>query len=104
VFTLRFRGGANLYSFEQRLYEITNREKNGKEKELTMLAEKELEKDEDAPMTIATHPSRNEIVCGINSSTEKLEKGQNENCRVFKVENNESDFFLLVLIWTKTEL
>jgi len=27
----------------------------------------------------------NAIICGVNSTIEKIEKGQNENCRVFSV-------------------
>lgn len=27
------------------------------------------------------------IICGVNSTMEKIEKGQNENCRVFSVED-----------------
>jgi prolactin regulatory element-binding protein len=67
-----------------------------------MLCEHELEKGEDAPMSIAAHPEvchttlltandvlnypqSRSVVCGINSSKESLEKGENENCRVFSI-------------------
>ncbi|CDO74285.1 hypothetical protein BN946_scf184663.g6 [Trametes cinnabarina] len=39
-------------------------------------------------MSIAAHPQREEIVCGINSAQAALEGGQNENCRVFEVKDN----------------
>ncbi|KAI0771972.1 WD40 repeat-like protein [Trametes elegans] len=43
---------------------------------------------EDAPMSIAAHPQREEIVCGINSSQDALKFGQNQNCRVYNVKEN----------------
>jgi prolactin regulatory element-binding protein len=66
--------------------------------------ELELEKDEDAPMSMAAnsevrHPERfcnsinprcvqsKQLVCGINSTLDKLENGQNENCRVYGVQD-----------------
>ena len=36
-------------------------------------------------MSMAAHPSRTEIACGINSSEDALRSGQNQNCRVFDV-------------------
>lgn len=74
---------------------------------MVLLDELELEKDEDAQMSMAAHPQvryatqlkanhpdlvchfqRKELACGINSATEKLEKGENENCRVYGVHEN----------------
>ncbi|KAG2043015.1 WD40-repeat-containing domain protein [Suillus americanus] len=55
------------------------------DRQLEMLCEHELEKGEDAPMSIAAHPESRSFVCGINSSKECLEKGENENCRVFSI-------------------
>ncbi|KAG1762250.1 WD40 repeat-like protein [Suillus occidentalis] len=57
-------------------------------RQLKMLCEHELEKGEDAPMSIGAHPESRSFVCGINSSEDRLEKGENENCRVFSI--NES--------------
>lgn len=31
------------------------------------------------------------LVCGVNSTVEKLEKGENENCRVFGVKDHKYD-------------
>lgn len=53
--------------------------------QLECLAEFELDKDEDAPMSMAAHIESRTIVCGINSATAKLEKGENENCRKFSI-------------------
>ncbi|KAF8165170.1 WD40-repeat-containing domain protein [Crassisporium funariophilum] len=50
--------------------------------------EYELEKGEDAPMSMAAYPESGGLVCGINSVLEKMEKGDNENCRSFSVENS----------------
>jgi len=47
--------------------------------------EYELEKGEDAPMSMATHSDSKTIICGVNSILEKMEKGENDNCRTFTV-------------------
>ncbi|KAF8558821.1 WD40 repeat-like protein [Imleria badia] len=57
--------------------------------QLHTLSELELEKDEDAPMSMAAHPQSRTLVCGINSSAERLQKGENENCRKFSVSADE---------------
>jgi len=62
-----------------RLYEI------GDDRSITQKAEFELEKGEDAPMSMAAHCESASIVCGINSTEEELKKGSNENCRVYTV-------------------
>lgn len=41
-------------------------------------------------MSIAAHPQREEIVCGVNSSQDALRGGQNQNCRVYNVKENKS--------------
>ncbi|OSC98694.1 WD40 repeat-like protein [Trametes coccinea BRFM310] len=58
------------------------------DKAITLLHELELAAGEDAPMSIAAHPQREEIVCGINSAQAALEGGDNENCRVYEVKEN----------------
>ncbi|KAG1820347.1 WD40-repeat-containing domain protein [Suillus subaureus] len=60
------------------------------DRQLKMLCEHELEKGEDAPMSIAAHPESRSFICGINSSKECLEKGENENCRVFSISESEN--------------
>jgi len=50
---------------------------------LDLTHELELEKGEDAPMSMAAHPNDKQIACGINSSAEMLQGGKNQNCRVF---------------------
>ncbi|EJD01209.1 WD40 repeat-like protein [Fomitiporia mediterranea MF3/22] len=62
-----------------RLFHIPNDEK------LELLSELELEKDEDAPMSMIADAEGSRIVCGINSATEELDKGINQNCRVFSI-------------------
>ena len=39
-------------------------------------------------MSMAAHPSRSEIVGGINSSEDALKSGPNQNCRVYNVQDN----------------
>ncbi|KAH9850052.1 WD40 repeat-like protein [Lenzites betulinus] len=58
------------------------------DKKLELVHELELASGEDAPMSIAAHPQREEIVCGINSPQDALQKGQNQNCRVYDVKEN----------------
>ena len=100
----------------QRLYGV---EEGGNKIEL--LHESLLEKDEDAPMTLAVNSEvRMEIniplychmsvflvqddslVCGVNSSTESIQKGVNEHCRLYKLKENELGFiinpFVLLLL------
>ncbi|EKM80201.1 hypothetical protein AGABI1DRAFT_57743 [Agaricus bisporus var. burnettii JB137-S8] len=43
---------------------------------------------EDAPTSMAADPQSNTVVCGINSSQEKILKGENENCRVFTLRDD----------------
>ncbi|KIK65426.1 hypothetical protein GYMLUDRAFT_70536 [Collybiopsis luxurians FD-317 M1] len=50
----------------------------------------ELSKGEDAPMSMASDGQT--VVCGVNSTPEVLEKGGNENCRVFGVEKGKLSF------------
>ncbi|KAI0356520.1 WD40 repeat-like protein [Trametes cingulata] len=58
------------------------------DKTLSLVHELELASGEDAPMSMAAHPQREEIVCGINSSQDALQDGQNQNCRVYEVKEN----------------
>ncbi|KAI0370159.1 WD40 repeat-like protein [Pilatotrama ljubarskyi] len=58
------------------------------DKKLDLVHELELASGEDAPMSMAAHPQREEIVCGINSSQDALQSGQNQNCRVYEVKEN----------------
>ncbi|KAH6915234.1 quinon protein alcohol dehydrogenase-like superfamily [Coprinopsis sp. MPI-PUGE-AT-0042] len=62
-----------------RLYEVTDDHK------VEQKVEFELEKGEDAPMSMAVHAESKTIICGVNSAEEKLLKGENENCRAFTV-------------------
>ncbi|KIL00279.1 hypothetical protein PAXRUDRAFT_29921 [Paxillus rubicundulus Ve08.2h10] len=60
------------------------------DRQLNILSELELEKDEDAPMSMASHIESRTLVCGINSSAAKLENsGVNENCRKFSIGGDE---------------
>lgn len=45
-------------------------------------------------MSMAAHPSRNEIVGGINGSEDALKSGPNQNCRVYNIENNKYVYLL----------
>ncbi|KAG0292306.1 hypothetical protein BGZ96_004340 [Linnemannia gamsii] len=53
-------------------------------KTLKPVVEKELSRDEDAPMSISVHPTESALAFGINSATNKVEAGENENCRIFQ--------------------
>ena len=53
-----------------------------------LLDELELASGEDAPMSMASHPQRSEIVGGINSSEDALKSGPNQNCRVYSIQDN----------------
>ncbi|TFK76068.1 hypothetical protein BDN72DRAFT_756973 [Pluteus cervinus] len=62
-----------------RLYNVKD------DRSIELLHEHELEKGEDAPMSMAAFAGDNTVVCGINSVEELLKKGENQNCRVFSV-------------------
>jgi len=64
---------------------------------LRQLSELELEAGEDAPMTIASPllSSSPIIVCGINSTEQRVQEGANENCRMYKVEEDK-------FVWEKS--
>ncbi|KAJ3883143.1 WD40 repeat-like protein [Lentinula edodes] len=64
--------------------------KVGKDRSAEQLDELELAIGEDAPMSMATDGTT--VVCGVNSAPELLEKGENENCRVFKVDDGKLSF------------
>ncbi|CAG8435319.1 5551_t:CDS:10 [Diversispora eburnea] len=66
------------------LYKLNITEKTPFEK----ITELELNKNEDAPSCLTFHPEENVIACGINSSKEKIELGENKNCRTFEYSNN----------------
>lgn len=65
-------------------------------RQLESLAEFELDKDEDAPMSMAAHIESRTIVCGINSAVAKLQKGENENCRKFLIDSGDEFKFTLL--------
>ncbi|KAF8592380.1 WD40 repeat-like protein [Ramaria rubella] len=69
-----------------RLYQIINDEK------IELLNELQLG-EEDAPMSMAVHTGRMELVCGINSTIEQLQKGENENCRVYTVKDRKINLY-----------
>ncbi|KAG0262082.1 hypothetical protein BG011_000357 [Mortierella polycephala] len=50
-------------------------------KSLTQIVERELNRDEDAPMSISVHPKEKAMAFGINSAVNKIKAGENENCR-----------------------
>ncbi|KAF7800109.1 hypothetical protein EIP86_011354 [Pleurotus ostreatoroseus] len=62
------------------------------EKDLSLLDEYELEKGEDAPMSMAAYAATQQLVCGVNSSLEALEQGKNQNCRKFRVADGKLSF------------
>ncbi|KAF5322709.1 hypothetical protein D9619_000869 [Psilocybe cf. subviscida] len=74
-------GGASKTGIKNkiRLYEVSD------DRNIELKNEFELEKGEDAPMSIAAHTKNSHIICGINSSLEQIEKGENLNCRAFGV-------------------
>ncbi|KAF8978887.1 hypothetical protein BGZ46_006051 [Entomortierella lignicola] len=54
------------------------------DKSLKSVVEKELSRDEDAPMSMGVHPKESAMAFGINSAENKIEAGENENCRIFQ--------------------
>jgi prolactin regulatory element-binding protein len=54
---------------------------------MALVDELELQKGEDAPMSMAADGQTNNIVCGINSAEENLKDGPNQNCRKFAVQD-----------------
>ncbi|CAA7259537.1 unnamed protein product [Cyclocybe aegerita] len=74
-------GGASASGIKNklRLYNICD------DRSIELKDEFELEKGEDVPMSMAVHTESGNIICGVNSTLEKLEKGENENCRAFTV-------------------
>ncbi|CAE6469429.1 unnamed protein product [Rhizoctonia solani] len=67
-----------------RLYDVDETGAN-----LDLVNELELEKDEDAPMSMAIDFQQNSFICGINGSMEKVEAGINPHCRAFSIEMKE---------------
>ncbi|KAJ7283837.1 WD40 repeat-like protein [Mycena rebaudengoi] len=55
----------------------------GDDRSITLVDELELERGEDAPMSMAADLETGTLACGVNSPEEQLSKGQNENCRVY---------------------
>ncbi|KAF9004776.1 hypothetical protein BDQ17DRAFT_1424609 [Cyathus striatus] len=55
---------------------------------IALKAEFQLGSDEDAPMSMAAHVESSSVVCGVNSSLDKMQKGENENCRLFTVDGD----------------
>ncbi|KAG6837952.1 hypothetical protein H0H93_008346 [Arthromyces matolae] len=60
----------------------------GPQRSLDQIGEVELEVGEDAPMSMVANREARSIVCGINSSEKSMEKGINEHCRVFTLDEN----------------
>ncbi|PPQ66763.1 hypothetical protein CVT24_008720 [Panaeolus cyanescens] len=87
-FVLGGGGGATKSGIKNklRLYETSD------DLSIQLQDEFELEKGEDAPMSMAVWPEDGSIVCGINSVLEQMEAGQNENCRLFSVVNSKLNF------------
>ncbi|KAH9071675.1 WD40 repeat-like protein [Lactarius deliciosus] len=61
---------------------------------LKLANELQLENGEDAPMSMAAHPDGSSFVCGINSSAEIVAKGENLNCRVYAVDDDDKIEFI----------
>ncbi|KAJ6629148.1 WD40-repeat-containing domain protein [Mycena sp. CBHHK59/15] len=72
-------GGASRTGIKNKLrvYDV------GENRSITLIDELELERGEDAPMSMATHPEASTLACGVNSPEEQLIKGANENCRLY---------------------
>ncbi|KAJ7499072.1 WD40 repeat-like protein [Mycena latifolia] len=72
-------GGASRTGIKNKLrvYDV------GEDRSINLIDELELERGEDAPMSMATHLEAGTLACGVNSPEEKLSKGENENCRVY---------------------
>ncbi|KDQ64694.1 hypothetical protein JAAARDRAFT_94360, partial [Jaapia argillacea MUCL 33604] len=69
-----------------RLYRVES------EKSFELVNELELLSGEDVPMSMAAHIETKSVVCGINSSLDQLQTGENLNCRIYGVDDNELEF------------
>ncbi|KAF9651281.1 WD40 repeat-like protein [Thelephora ganbajun] len=56
---------------------------------IELLNEFELEKDADAPMSMVADPETGMFACGINGPLELIEKGENKNCRAYRVKDKQ---------------
>ena len=65
---------------------------------MTQLDELELDKGEDAPMSMAAIPDTKTIICGINSGEDSLQSGLNQNCRKFTVAD---DTYVSIVLFRK---
>ncbi|KAK0525849.1 hypothetical protein OC834_005014 [Tilletia horrida] len=61
------------------------------EQSLKELNRLELSRDEDAPMCLSVNKTLGNLVCGINSTAEKVKGGKNESLRIFEFELKESE-------------
>lgn len=75
-------GGSSRTGVKNRLSSYTV---DFRERQLSLVEEHELSREEDAPMTIAIDHESKVLAAGINSSAAELEKGVNENLRIFAV-------------------
>ncbi|KIY49519.1 hypothetical protein FISHEDRAFT_5441, partial [Fistulina hepatica ATCC 64428] len=87
-FVLGGGGGASRSGIKNklRLYTVDNA------RNINLKDEFELSVGEDVPMSMASDASSSTIVCGVNSTLEKLQDGRNENCRIFEVKDHMLSF------------
>lgn len=62
------------------------------ERQLSLVHQHVLSKDEDAPMTLAINHKTKQLAAGINSSVDRLNKGINENLRLFSYSDDSITF------------
>lgn len=55
-------------------------------------------------MSMAAHPSRTEIACGINSSEDALKSGSNQNCRVYSVKDKKCVVYFLLPMFRSSRI
>jgi prolactin regulatory element-binding protein len=58
------------------------------DRNIDLVDEFELAKDEDAPMSMAAQHELQHLVCGVNSVEELMKNGQNDNCRVYNIKDS----------------
>ncbi|KAG2182729.1 hypothetical protein INT44_005709, partial [Umbelopsis vinacea] len=59
-----------------------------KRKEFREDAEFEFGSDEDAPMCLDVHPTKDECAVGVNGTDKSVESGDSKNCRVFDLDDD----------------
>lgn len=59
-----------------------------------MVGEYSFDQGQDVPMCISAHPQDSILCAGVNETDERIEKGLNQSCRIFKLESQKTGITL----------